>query len=127
MDELVDLALEDEFVVQTEIECHRDPVARRDGPALASAPLDEDLVRLELMLSDAEAAVRQLLELARRERLTHCAELRAQLRAELREVRLHLQLDRFDRPKLDTFHAQLVRHFLDVAVESRALDDEPAQ
>ena len=79
------------------------------------------------MLSDAETAVRQLLELARRKRLAHGAELFAELRAELRQVRLHPELDRLDRSKLDLLHPQLVRDLLDMAVEARALDDEPPQ
>ena len=54
-----------ELVVEPEVERDRDAVARRDRPALAPAALDEHLVRLELVPGDPEAAVGQLLELAR--------------------------------------------------------------
>ena len=119
VDELVRLALEQELVVEPEVERDRDAVARGDRPALAAAALYEHLVRVELMSRDLEAAVGQLLEVARRERLAHGAELLAELRAELRQVRLHPELDRLDGPELDLLHPQLVGDLVDMAVEAR--------
>ncbi len=80
-----------------EVERDRDAVARRDRPALLAATLDEHLVGLELVAEDAEAPAVELLELARRERGAHGAELLAELRPERRQVRLHVELDRLDR------------------------------
>src|SRR5262249_12312641 len=51
----------------------------------------------------------------------------AELRAEHGQVRLDAQLDRLDRSELDVLHAQLVRDLVDMTVEARAFDDEPAQ
>src|SRR5204863_7491409 len=98
-----------------------------DRPALAPAPLDEHLVRCELVRAAPEPAIRQLLELAGRERFPHRAELLAELGPQLRQVRLHLQLDRLDRAELDVLDAQLVGDFLEMTVEARPFDDEPAQ
>src|SRR5204862_3812004 len=66
VDQLVRLALEHELVVEAEVERDRHAVAGGDCPALAPPALDEHLVRCQLVLSDAEASVRQLLELPRR-------------------------------------------------------------
>src|SRR5690349_2147514 len=127
MDQLVRLALEHELVVEAKVESDRHSVGRRNRPALSPATLDENLVGAELVAGRAEASVRELLELARRERLPHGAELLAELRAEHRQVRLHAQLDRLDGAELDVLHAQLVRDLLAVPVEGRTLDDESPQ
>src|SRR5262249_3456229 len=121
MDELVRLPLEHELVVEAEVERNRDPVAGGDRPALAPTAPAEDLVRLELPSGHPDASARQLLELARGERLTHRPELTAELRPEHRQVRLDPQLDRLDRPEFDVLDAQLVRDLFLMAVEARAL------
>ena len=78
--------------------------------------------------ADAEAAVGQLLELARFERGPHRAELLAELRPEHRQVRLHPQLGRLHLAELDLLDAQLVADLVDMpAHQRRPLDDEPAQ
>ena len=70
----------------------------------------------------------ELLELARGERGPDRAELLAELRAEHRQVRLHVQLGRLDVAELDLLHAQLVAQLVRVTRgERRALDDEPTQ
>src|SRR5579884_588066 len=127
IDELVRLALEHELVVEAEIERDRDAVARGNRPPLAPSALDEYLVGLELAPGDAEPTLRQLLELARRERLADGSELLAELRAELGQVRLHAQLDRLDGAELDVLDTQLVCDLFDVPVERRSLDHEPSQ
>ena len=80
------------------------------------------------MAEDAEAAAVRLLELARGERGADCAELLAELRAEHRQVRLHVELRRLDIAELDLLDAQLLAQLVDVpGCERRALDDEPAE
>ena len=80
------------------------------------------------MAGRPEAAARQLLELAGRERGPHRAELLAELGAERRQVRLHVQLGRLDATELDLLDAQLVAELVRVRLrERRALDDEAAQ
>ena len=99
-----------------------------DRPALLAGALDEHLVGGELVAEDAEAAALELLELARGERGPHRAELLAELRAEHRQMRLHVQLRRLDVAELDLLHAQLLAQLVGVARrERRALDDEPPQ
>ena len=76
----------------------------------------------------AEAAARQLLEVTGRERRAHGAQLLAELRAEHRQVRLHVQLRRLDAAELDLLDAQLVAELVRMRLgERRAFDDEAAQ
>ena len=103
------------------------PSRVRDRPALLADPLDEHLVRGEVVAGRAEAPVR-LLELARLERRAHRAELLAELRPEHGQVRLHAELGRLDVAELDLLHAQLLADLVHMPLrERRALDDEPAQ
>ena len=98
-----------------------------DGPAVLAGPLDEHLVRLELVAGGAKAAALELLERARLQRGAHRAELLAELRPEHRQVRLDAQLG-IDRAELDLLHAQLLGDLVGVrGGERRALDDDPAQ
>ena len=55
---------------------------------------------VEVVAGGPETAARKLLVLARLERRPHGAELLAELRAEHREVRSHVELARLDRPEL---------------------------
>ena len=128
VNQVVDTPLELELGVERRVERHGDALLRGDGPALLAGALDEDLVRTEVVAEDAEAAALELLELARRESGAHGAELLAELRAERRQVRLHVQLGRLDRAELDLLDAQLLTHSSAWASrERRALDDEPPQ
>ncbi len=89
MDELVDPALPEQLVVEGRVERHGDAVGRGDRPALARRPLDEDLVRGELVPRGPKAPATELLELARRKRRADGGELLAEPRAERGQVRLH--------------------------------------
>src|SRR5262249_36855154 len=82
----------------------------------------------ELVSVDPQAATLELLELAGLELRAHRPELLAELRAKEREVRLHAELRRLDRPELDLLDAQLVADLPRVRLGGgRALHDEPAQ
>ena len=124
VDQLVDAALERQLVVDRGVERDGDAVVAGDRPALLAGPLDEHLVRAELVPGGAEAAAAELLELARLERGPHRAELLAELRPEHGQVRLDAQL-RVDVPELDLLHAQLLGDLVGVrGGERRALDDD---
>ena len=84
------------------------PSAPGDRPALLAGPLDEHLVRAELVPGGPEPAAAELLELARLQRGPHRAELLAELRAEHGQVRLDAQLG-VDVAELDLLHPQLLR------------------
>ena len=128
MDEVVDATRADELVVELEVERDGEAVRGRDRPAVLAVALDEHLVAREVVAGDADAAVRELLEVARLERGAHRAQLLPELRPEQRQVRLHAQLARLDVPEGDVAHAELVRDLVRVALRARrALDDERAQ
>ena len=61
-DQVVDARLEAELVVERRVERDRDAAVGRDRPALAADALDEDLVRLEHVAVDLEAAAVELRE-----------------------------------------------------------------
>ncbi len=127
VDELVDPALERQLVVDRGLERHRDPVGPGNRPALLAGPLDEHLVRAELVPGRPEPAAAEILEVSRLERGPHRAELLAELRPEHGKVRLDAQLG-VDVPELDLLHPQLLRDLVGVGGgERRAFDDDPAQ
>ena len=95
-------------------------------PSLPSPALDEDLLCRQLVAGGAEAAARELLEVAGLERAPHVAELRAELRPQDGEVRLDVQLARVDRSEA---RRRCTRSSLGDLVRvrlraRRALDDE---
>ena len=110
------LRLEQQLVVERRVERDGDAVLGRDRPAVAADPLDEHLVRLEHVAVDLEAAAAELLELPALQRLAHLAQLRAELRPEHGQVRLHAQLRRLDVAELDLLHAQLLGDLVGVAL-----------
>src|SRR5207245_2072470 len=103
-----DAALKFELGVQRRVERDCQPELGCDGPARASAALDEHFVRTELVARRAKAPVAELLELARLQRGAHSAERLAELRPENRQVRLDDQLGCLDLTELDLLHAQLI-------------------
>ena len=127
--EVEDAALELELGVERRVERDRDAVLGRDRPALAADPLDEHLVRLELVAGRRGSGRRR----APRTRppasaARTLAELLAELRAEHGQVRLHAQLGRLDVAELDLLHAQLVGDLVRVRRAAPApRDDEPPQ
>ena len=128
VDEVVDATRADELVVEMEVERNGDAVRGRDRPAVLAVALDEHLLAREVVAGDANAAVLELLEVARLERGPHRAQLLPELRAEQRKVRLDTELARLDVPEGDLAHAELVRDLVRVALRARcALDDERAQ
>ena len=84
----------------------------RTGPECAQPsllrPLDEQLVRLELLAGGADPAVAELLELARLQRRPHVAQARAELRPEHAQVRLVAEADGRPVEELDLLDAQLL-------------------
>ena len=85
--------------------------------------LDEDLVGVKLVLADTEAAAVELLELAAPERFAHVAQRRAELRAEQRQIRLHVELARLDIAELDLLHAQLLGDLVHVRLRAVCAGD----
>src|SRR6266516_3037916 len=108
VDQVAHPALELELGIERQVERDGEPVLTGDGPALLAAPLDDHLVRAELVPVDPEAAVVELFEASGLERGTNGGELLAELRAEDRQVRLHAQLARVDLAELDFLDAQLL-------------------
>ncbi len=101
------------------------PSSDADRPARLAGALHEHLVCAEVVAEHPEAAALELLELAGRESGTDGAELLAELGAEHRQVRLHVQFGRVDVTELDLFHAQLLAKLVHMPPRERgALDDE---
>ena len=105
VDRLARAALELEVGVELEVERDRQTVLAGDCPALLAAPLDEHLLRRELVTVDPQPTAVELLEIARLELCAHGAELLAELGPEDGQVRLHPQLSRLDLAELDLLHA----------------------
>src|SRR4051812_21921268 len=89
VDQVEDQSLELELEVEPRIECDREPIATRDGPAFPARPLDEHFVGPELVAEHPEAAALELLELTGAKCGLNRAELLPQLRPEHRQVGLH--------------------------------------
>ena len=128
MDEVVHAAFALELVVEPRVESHRHTVGSRDRPALLAMPLDEHFLRAQVVIRRAEAATRELLELAGLERLAHRHQLGAELRPEQTKVGLHAELARLDRSEHDLLHPKLLDQLLRVALrERRTFHDEGPQ
>ena len=82
VDEVVDPALAPELVVQPRVERDRHAVGGRDRPAFLATPLDQHLLRAQVVPRRSEAAAGKLLELSGFECLAHRDQLSAELRAE---------------------------------------------